>query len=117
MPVFPVLPLARLTRTAQFATDVIRYGNGKEQRIRRDPLPRWHFEFDLRIVPDSEKQQLENLFLACQGRVLPLDFVDPDPHSVTCGTSYTVRFAQDQISFDYFSYRLWNLSRLTLIED
>lgn len=116
METFPDLPLARLTRTPQFRTEVIRYGNKLEQRIRRDTAPQYRIRLDAPHASDGQKQAVQDFFLARKGRWESFLFTDPDPESVTYGQAYTVRFAEDRVNFEYFSHLLWRLGRIELIE-
>lgn len=117
METFPDLPMARLIRTPVFITSVIRYGNKKEQRLRRDPSPRHRLRLEAPQATDLQKQAVQDFFIARKGRWEAFFFTDPDPESATYGQDLTVRFEQDQTNFEYFSYLWWKLGRIELIEE
>jgi hypothetical protein len=117
METFPAInPDYGLTRQPLFRTTVVPYGNKIEQRIRRDPAPRWRFELSWKLLGDTDKATLRAFFLARKGRGEAFLFADPDPTSATFGQVFTVYFEQDAANFEYFVYSLWRLNRVALIE-
>ncbi len=64
-------------RGFQYATSVVRFVDGAEQRYREfgEPLVAWHIRLDL--LDEAELAALENFFVSEQGRSGSFAFVDP----------------------------------------
>ena len=82
MPAFPQLKTGAVLqyparRSVHFATHVVRFLDGSEQRFRsrRSPRRRWIIRLDL--LDDDEMSRLEDFFVALQGQCGSFEFSDP----------------------------------------
>ena len=99
-------------RTLQFATGVIRFVDGTEQRYRDNPsvLHRWTIQLDL--LDEQEIAALNQFFQESQGRYASFSFTDPWDGTV---------YPNCSLSADTFAFQLTGEMRsktaLTILEN
>jgi hypothetical protein len=89
-----------------FDTSIISLGGRKEQRIAHDSTVRYKFELSFSAIDPTDKNTIRDFFIARKGSFESFDWT----------TVYTVRFDMDLVNLDYFTYHLYHIEKVTLIE-
>lgn len=104
-----------LVKVPRFKTDVVSYGEQREQRIIR--VPRHCVKYTFRTVWDfpslADVQLIRNFFIARRGS-LEL-FLLPEPGYGASGLR-TVRFAEDELNLEYFAYLFYRFGQINFQE-
>lgn len=82
MALFPKLKTAAVTqfpsgRSLSYATEVLKFIDGSEQRFRRAGMPVSRWEISLSKLDARELADIREFFLSRQGRFGTFDFTDP----------------------------------------
>lgn len=100
-----------LIEIPEFKTKVIKYQNKVEQRIAQYDSPQWHFKLTWENLNVTDKQTLQDFFIACLGSFTSFTLTHP-----TTAVTYTVRFVQDIQDFELFQYNLWKWNSVELLQ-
>jgi len=100
-PTSPV-PSYSFGKQVQFKTLISAFENGAEQRRSKWSQGKTLFTLVYKAITFTEVGTLWAFYLARKGVFEAFTYVDPTV------TSYTVRFLEDNLSFDEFSYQLVN---------
>ena len=112
MTAFPSInPSYGVTVTPNFNTLIINYGNKVEQRIALNVGGQSTFKLSWKILTPTDKETIYNFFIARLGATQSFTWTN-----VINNVTYTVRFKQDSINFEYFDHLLWELNQVELIE-
>jgi hypothetical protein len=81
-PAFPTLKTGAVaqypaTKTSQFASFVVRFLDGSDQRYRQFAAPLRSWVIKLNMLDEAELSALEQFFVAQEGRFGTFSFVDP----------------------------------------
>ncbi len=112
LPQFPTtLPNYRRVKIPLAHTEIIDYGSGIEQRIARWSGTLHKFKLLFKTLEKTEADLLYDFFIARQGAFGAFEWTNFDD-SIT----YVVRFRQDLLNHDYFTYQLYDLGEIDLVE-
>ena len=89
--------------TIVYKTLVTDFESGKEKRYKRWNSPKRIFKVSLVGKSDTIMNAVWAFYKAREGRYDPFYFVNPAD-----GVTYTVRFAEDNLSRELFAYKLLN---------
>lgn len=109
---FPSInPHYSMFRIPQFRTHVIGYGGKVEQRIALDNSPRWSFKIRWKILNETKAGRVLDFFLAMRGAFEAFYWDNPENN-----LTYLVRFKDDDVGLEYFTYKLYQLKEIELLE-
>lgn len=94
METFPaIMPSPELTELPSFDNVIINYGNKVEQRISKSVSPRWEFTIQYRTLSDTNKEIIQDFFIARKGNFESFILNHPRPSQVigTNGSNYTAK--------------------------
>ncbi len=113
MPLFPAdtTPNYGIKKIPMFNTEVISYGGGTEQRIKRWPNARHRFKIQFNIIIKEEADRLYAFYVDMGGAFQSFEWTNPED-----GLTYRLRFEQDSLDHEAFSYLVFNVGELALIE-
>lgn len=112
MPLFPdVIPNYGIKKIPLFNTEIISYGGGTEQRIKRWSTARHRFEITFNIILKEDADTLYEFYVLMGGSFQSFTWTNPED-----GLDYLVRFASDDLTHEAFSYLVYNIGNITLIE-
>ena len=100
------------SRVQQYATDLVVFLDGTEQRSRKLPGPAKRWVIDLSMLDENEARSLEEFFRSQSGGYGSFSFTDP-----WNGTAYTdCSFAEDTMSMSFEAQDRVRI-RLTVVEN
>jgi len=104
MQTYPTSPAPSYSfgKQVQFKTLISAFENGAEQRRPKWSAGKHLFTLTYKVLNLTEVGTLWAFYLARKGSYEAFTYVDPTT------TSYTVRFAEDNLTFEEFSYQLAN---------
>ena len=114
MATFPTLSrksIYPVIATFLWNTTIQTYQNGIEQRISNRSNVKRKFEVIWKYLAPADKVLLTDFYNARKGAYESFAWGNPED-----STSYTVRFQEDELNREYFTYNLWNFNKITLIE-
>ena len=100
METYPTSPVIQyvFTEKIDFKTLVSAFENGYEQRRRKWAHGKRSFSLKYNVLTYNETDTLYDFYIARNGTYDAFSFVNPNDNQ-----TYTVRFTDDQMSFDHFS--------------
>lgn len=104
---FPATPDFSFYKIPFFDTVIISYGSKVEQRIAQEEDPVWQFKGKFSVRNQTEMAAILDFFVARKGSFEPFYLTDE------LGTQYLVRFSEDSLNIEYFSYRLYTFGEVT----
>ena len=109
---FPSInPHYSLFKIPSFNTHIINYGNKVEQRIARDDEVKYMFKLRWKILNQVNANRLLNFFISMRGSYEAFYWDNPEDN-----TTYLVRFGSDMMNLEYFTYQLYTLQEVTLVQ-
>ncbi|GAB63109.1 hypothetical protein KSU1_C1513 [Candidatus Jettenia caeni] len=112
MAAFPsIKPNYSVIETYSFNTHIINYGNKVEQRIKMNSAAQTIFRLRWEALSNADKATIQAFFVARGGAFESFAWTNPVDN-----VAYTVRFKEDAMNAEYFSYQLWNLQEIEFIE-
>ena len=109
---FPSInPHYSLFKIPSFNTHIINYGNNVEQRISRDDEVKYRFKIRWKILSQINANRLLNFFITMRGSYEAFYWDCPEDN-----VTYLLRFGTDMMNFDYFTYQLYTLREVELVQ-
>lgn len=113
MTAFPSInPSYTVRVSTQYNTLITSFNNNvSEQRISLSSVPRRTFSLRWAILTPTDKETISDFFEARKGSFESFTWTN-----TILGASYTVRFKEDTINFEYFNYLMWSCNTVEFIE-
>lgn len=107
----PRNPSYSLIKIPMFQTNIISYGNKIEQRLAKNSIVQWKLQLNFKVLTREQSNYIVNFFIARKGKFDAFKWTNPED-----SVEYTVRFEEDMMNIEYFSYLLYTLNQVNLIE-
>lgn len=104
-------PSYSVHKIPHFKTNIITYETGVEQRISRWATDRKRFKIHFDAIIKASADTILNFFIARKGAFEAFLWTNPED-----SVQYTVRFDMDLMDLDIFTYKLYKIGEIELLE-